>query len=286
MKKFSVLILVLFLSAPFSYGQFMERFEALNEVNIKGYIQPFGTSFGLAMNSGGFYTADIPKYFGFSIGVKGLYILIPESDKTFTPTLSQGYNPGEVATIYGDKGGYFSGPNGYQVTPPGLNRSAIPSAYPQVTASLLGTEVLLRFLPKTKFSDEHEFNLLGLGLRHSISSYMPMSPVDVAFQVLYNRFEISNLMESTNLAFNIHASKSCAVLTPYIGLQYETSTLDLNYTYRPPIGNPQEISVSLDADNSFRGIVGASLNFVFIVFNIDVGFSSQTVLTSGLTFAF
>jgi hypothetical protein len=287
MKKFSVLILVLFLSAPLSYSQFMERFEALNEVNIVEYAKPFSTSFGLAMNSSGFYTADIPSIFGFSIGFRAMYIMVPEDDKTFTPVLSAGYNPGEVATIYGDKGGAFAGPNGYQVTPPGLNKSAMPMAYPQVTVSLMGTELLLRYLPTIKFSDEHDVSMLGVGLRHQISQYIPMSPVDVAVQILYNNMEISNLMESTNLAFNIHASKTFAIITPYVGLQYESSSIDLDYTYKPDPEIPsldQRINVTLDGANSFRGIIGTSLGLGFLALNIDVGFSSQTVLTAGLTF--
>jgi hypothetical protein len=289
MKKFSVLILVLFLSAPLSYSQFMERFEALNDVNIVGYAKPFSTSFGLAMNSGGFHTADIPSLFGFSFGFRAMYIMIPEGDKTFTPVLSAGYTSGEAATIYGDKGGAFAGPNGYQVTPPGLNQSAVPMAYPQITFSLMGTELLLRYLPTVKFSDEHEISMLGVGLRHQVSQYLPLFPVDVAVQVLYNNLEITNLVESTNLAFNIHASKTFAIITPYIGLQYESSSLDLDYTYKPDAEFPeldQRLKVTLDGDNSFRGIIGTSLGLGFFALNIDVGFSSQTVLTAGLTFGF
>lgn len=289
MKKLSVLFLVLFLTAPLSYSQFMERFEALNDVNIIGYAKPFSTSFGLAMNSGGFYTADIPALFGFSIGFRGMYILIPEDEKTFTPVLSAGYNPGEVATIYGDKGGAFAGPNGYQVTPPGLNKSSIPMAYPQVTVSFMGTEVLLRYLPTVKFSDEHDVSMFGIGVRHNFSQYIPLFPVDVAVQVLYNTMEISNLMESDNLAFNIHASKTFAVITPYIGLQYESSSIDLDYTYKPEPGVPaldQRLKVTLDGENSFRAIIGTSLSLGFFALNVDVGFSKQTVLTGGLTFGF
>jgi hypothetical protein len=289
MKKFSVLFFFLIFFTPLSFGQYLERFEALNDVNIQDYARPFVNTFGLSMNSGGFYSASIPSIFGFSIGVRGMYILIPEESKTYTPTLSPGYSPGEVATIYGHKGGYFAGPNGYQVTPPGLNKSAVPMAYPQATVSLLGTEVLLRYLPDVKFSDEHDINMLGVGVRHSITQYIPMSPVDVAVQILYNRFEVSNLMESSNLAFNIHASKSFVVFTPYIGLQYESTSLDIDYTYKPDpdLGlSDQRLNVTIDGDNAFRGVIGASLDFVFLVFNFDVSLSTQTVLTGGLTFAF
>jgi hypothetical protein len=289
MKKLSVLLLALFMFTPITYGQFLDRFEALNEVNIKGYAQPFGTTFGLAMNSGGFYTADIPSVFGFSFGIKGMYILIPDDNKFFTPTLSPGYNPTEVATIYGDKGGAFAGPGGYQTTPPGLNVTGVPLAYPQVTFSFMGTELLVRYLPDIKISNEDKLNMLGLGVRHSISQYFPLFPVDMAVQVLYNKFEITNLLTSTNLAFNVHASKTFAIVTPYIGLQYESSSLDLDYTYKPEFGSTaleQRIQVTLDGDNSFRGIIGTSFNLVFLVLNFDVGLSTQTVLTGGLTFAF
>ena len=289
MKRVPTVFLFLIFCSSLSFGQFTERFEALNETNLKGYATPFATSFGLAMNSGGFYTADIPSFFGLSISLRGMYMLIPEDQKKFTPVLSGGYTTKEVSTIYGDKGGVFAGPNGYQVTPPGLDISAIPLAYPQVTVSFMGTEVLLRLLPKVKFSREHDVNLLGVGVRHNISQYIPLMPVDIAAQVLYNKLEISNLMESKNLAFNIHASKTFAIITPYVGLQYESSSMDIDYTYKPVPDDQtfdQRLKVSLDGDNSFRAVVGASLNLLFLVINADAGFSTQTVLSAGITLAF
>ncbi len=220
MKKIFPVFLFLVINSSLLFGQFLERFEALNETNLKEYAKPFATTFGLAMNSGGYYSADIPSLFGFSISFRGMYILIPDDQKTFTPVFSSGYTAREVPSIYGEKkGGIFPGPNGYQVTPPGLDVSALPMAYPQVTLSFMGTEVI----------------------------------------------------------------------TPYVGLQYETSSLDIDYTYKPDPEHPelnQRLKVSLDGDNSFRAVVGTSLNLAFLVLNIDAGLSAQTVLSAGLTFAF
>lgn len=290
MKKIFTVFLFLIINSSLIFGQFLERFEALNETNLKEYATPFATTFGLAMNSGGYYSADIPSLFGFSISFRGMYILIPDDQKTFTPVFSSGYTTKEVPSIYGEeKGGIFPGPDGYQVTPPGLDISALPMAYPQVTLSFMGTEVLLRLLPKVQFSEEHDVSLLGVGVRHNFSQYIPLIPVDIAAQVLYNKFEISDLMESANLAFNVHASKTFAVITPYIGLQYETSSLDIDYTYKPDPERPelnQRLKVSMDGDNSFRAVVGTSLSLAFLVVNIDASLSAQTVLSAGLTFAF
>jgi hypothetical protein len=288
MKKISIVFL--FLIAPLTFSQFQDRFETLNETNIKAYATPFATSFGLAMNSGSFYKADVPSLFGFSIGFRGMYLLIPESQKTFTPVLPEYYNPKEVATIWGDKGGAFAGPNGYEVTQPGFNRSAVPFALPQITLSFMGTEAMFRILPEVTISGDDKVSMYGFGIKHEISRYFPLMPLDVAVQVLYNKFEISSLMNATNFAVNAHASKTFAVVTPYVGLQYESSSMDLKYDYRPGLDPNaavvRTIAVSLDGDNSFRGIIGAALELGFLVFNADVAFSSQTVLTGGLTFAF
>jgi hypothetical protein len=288
MKKLTVFMFLFILCAPFTHSQFLERFESLNETNLKGYATPFATTFGMAMNSGGFHSASIPTLFGFSFGIKGMWIIIPEDQKTFTPVLP-GYQVAEVASIYGDKGGAFFGPNGPQITPPGINKSGLPMAYPQVTASLLGTEVLLRFLPAVEMSDDHDISMFGIGVRHTVSRYVPLFPVDVAVQVLYNTFEISNLMKSDNLAFNVHASKTFAIITPYIGLQYENSDLEIDYTYDPPDYTglaAERLKVELEGDNNFRGIIGFSLGLGFLVFNADVNLSSQTLFSGGLTFAF
>lgn len=294
MKKLLTFFVLFILCSSSLLSQVEDRFAALTEKNVKMYAQPFATAFGTAMNSGGYHSASVADLFGFSISFQGMYMLIPDDDQTFTPVLPDGYTSGPTATIFGDKGAAYAGPAGYITTPPGINISAMPMALPQISVSFLGSEILFRYLPEIEISNSGEkISMLGLGAKHSISRYIPLIPVDVAVQLLYNKLEITNLLESKNLAFNAHVSKTLGVFIPYFGLQYESSTLDLSYTIKgdPASGDPElrqdnKVSVSLDGDNTFRATLGAALKLAVIVLNADVNLGAQTTFTGGLSFEF
>src|SRR3989304_4489740 len=264
MQKLLTFLVLFILCSSGVFSQVEDRFAALNETNVKLYAQPFATAFGTAMNSGGSHSASIPS----------------------------GYTTGPSATIFGDKGSAYAGPAGYITTPPGIDLSEVPMAIPQIGASLLGTEVILRYLPDIDVG-EKKLGLFGIGVKHSVSRYIPLVPIDVAVQVFYNTFKITDLIDVKNLAFNAHASKTFGVLTPYFGLQYESTSLDLTYKINgdPASGDPalqsdKNVSVSLDGDNNFRATLGASLKLAVIVLNADVSLGSQTVFGGGLSFEF
>jgi hypothetical protein len=221
--------------------------------------------------------------------------MVPDDQLTFTPQLPDGYVSNKTTpTIYGKKAGaYYAGPNGYITLPPGIDVTSVPVAFPQIGASLLGTEVILRYLPEVDITDENKVSLFGIGVKHNVTRYIPLVPVDVSVQLLYNTFTVSNLIDVNNIAFNAHASKTFGVITPYFGLQYESTTVDLDYTISgdPNSGDPslrqdKDVKVSIDGDNSFRATLGASLKLAIIVLNIDYSISSQSILSGGLTFEF
>lgn len=271
-----------------------DRFSQLNSENVKGYATPLVTTLGMGINSGGFHSASVAKTFGFSISLKGMMITVPNDQLTFKPSLPDGYNSDENApTFWGEKGGNsYLGPNGYVSLPGGIDEQSIPFAMPQVALSFLGTEVMLRFIPTIKAGDE-EINFFGVGVKHSVSQYIPLLPLDIAVQGIYNKVKFSDIVEGTNLAFNVHASKSFGIIALYSGLQYESSTFDLNYTIQgdPNSGDPtlrqdKDISAEVDGDNNFRFIVGGALKLAVIVINADINLGSQTVFTTGLSFEF
>jgi len=293
-KKILTFFVLSILCSGSVFSQVEDRFAALNETNVKLYAQPFATAFGTAMNSAGYHSASVADLFGFSISFQGMYILIPDDQLTYSPSLPSGYTTGPSATIFGDKGSAYAGPAGYITTPPGVNVSAMPMALPQISLSFIGTEVMFRYLPEIELGNKGEkLSLFGIGAKHSVSRYIPLIPIDVAVQVLYNKLEITNLVESKNLAFNAHASKTFGILSPYFGLQFESSSLDLTYEINgdPLSGDPalqvdKKVSVSLDGDNSFRATLGACLKLAVIVLNADVSLGSQTTFSGGLSFEF
>jgi hypothetical protein len=292
-KKLTFVVVIFCLITGKAFSQLDDRFGSIDENDIINYAKPMVTTLGTGLNSGGFHTAEVAKIFGFSIGIKAMMIFIPNDQMTFNPKLPAGYRSGQPsATIWGDKGGIYSGPFGFVTYPDGFNQTSIPFGVPQAAISTFGTELLVRFIPSIKIN-ENEFNFLGIGVKHSISQWIPLIPVDVAVQVLYNKLEVTNLISSTNLAFNAHASKSLGVFTAYGGLQYESSNFKLDYTINgdPASGNPllrndRKISVDINGDNRFRIVIGGALNLAFLTLSADYSLGSQSVFTGGLTFGF
>jgi hypothetical protein len=291
MKRcFSFIVISLCLSSPL-FAQLEDRFGFFTESEITEYARPFGTTLGMAFNSGSYHTADVADFFGFSISFRGMYILIPDDDLTFTPDLPQGYSAEQkTATIYGNEGAAYYGPQGFIVYPQGIGESSIPAVLPQIAGSFLGTEVMLRYLPSISLgTGDEELSMFGIGLKHSISRYIPLLPIDVAVQLLYNNLEITGVMDITAYAVNAHASKTFGLFTLYGGLQYESSTFDLEYNFTNPSNLPvpeRNIKVSIDGDNNFRGTLGGSVKLAVIALNLDYSLGAQSVFSGGLTFEF
>lgn len=289
MKK----VLFFFLLAAGSLSaQIEDRLSYLTESEATKYVTPLATTLGVAFNSASYIDADIPSLFGFSFSIRAMGIIIPEDDKTFIPDAITGYDKTKsTATFYGAEGTYYAGIDGYQVYPPGIDESFIPLGYPQITLSLLGTELLVRGLPEVTIA-EQKVSMLGLGVSHSISRYIPLLPVDIAAQILYNKFTIKDILDVKNIAFNVHASRSFGLFTAYGGLQYENTSFDLTYTYkqRDPL-NPNEylekdFDLNAKGDNNFRVTLGGAISLAFLQINADVNLGAQTAFTSGLTFSF
>ncbi|HEX3072951.1 MAG TPA: DUF6588 family protein [Ignavibacteriales bacterium] len=285
MNKITIVIFTVLLFTSAVNAQLEDRLNILDESEVKNFARPLVTSFTSGMSAGAFNTAAVPKYFGFSIGVRAMYIFIPDDQRSFTPNLPDGYLVDKDApTIYGPETGVTyigGGSNPPIVYPGGLDLKAFPIAFPQVTLSFFSTELLFRYVPLPL--DDEDLTLLGLGLKHDVGQYIPLLPLDLAVQVLYNKLEVSDIVDATHMAYGLIASKSFALLTVYGGIQYETSSFDFSYEFTEENRN---INVEIEGDNDVRGVLGLALNFPFIVINADYSLGAQNVLSTGLSLQF
>lgn len=289
-KLYTVFFSVLLFSAS-TFGQIEDRLSYLLDSDVKQYVQPFVNSVSTALNSSMYHSASVSDLVGFSIGFQGMFVFVPDDQLRFTPTgLPAGYSADHnTATIFGGDGAYYNGPYGYITYPSGLEDvKNIPMIIPQIGISVLGTEALFRYFPKI---DVGETNLgyFGIGIKHEISRYFPMLPLDIAAQVFYSKLEVEKYMTSKNLSINLIASKTFAILCVYGGLQIESSTMDLTYTFTDPnnIGiGERDINLSIDGDNSFRFTAGFALELGFFVLNADYGLGNQSVVNGGFSFEF
>ena len=254
------------------------KLKELAEDNAKGYMQPFATALGTAINSGLYHTAKIHRIPGFDFGLRAMVVDVPTEGLTYTSALET-----ESSTVFGAKD------SADPLLPGGLDKTRVPFVVAQVTIGLfMGTEINIRYLPEIEISDDiGKIDLTGFGLSHSIDQYMPVPlPLLPKLSVGYMRqeFNVGDILTSTHTAFNIRLSKSVPLLTVYLGAQIESTDMDLTYTENI---TKTEVNVSLEGDNSFRYTGGLRLSiFPLIGINADYSAGEYNAVNIGLTFSF
>lgn len=283
----------------------------------EAYVAPAVNAFGMDLNSGLFHTAHVGGMLPFGlnlyVGVQVGNTLISSSDKTFdltyrgqtkytdpfgvTHTDSATFSVTGAPTIFGSKQA-----GTLKVTPDNplypqdsmstigglVNTSIAPLPIPQLgLGSLFGTDVMVRWLPSIKISNYGKLQLFGWGLRHSVSQYIPLIPIDIAVQLGFQNFSIkdtagNNVFKASTFAANLEVSKTFAIITLYGGLQLESSKVDINYTFTPSGQSPQSISFSLNGKNKFRALIGLNLGLGPLTINADYNLGSVNALNAGL----
>ncbi|PEN14607.1 hypothetical protein CRI94_06185 [Longibacter salinarum] len=281
------------------------------------YVQPVSDAFGAGMNSAMFRTADagggILPGVDVYVGVSVTGALMASSDRSFLPQnqtltvdgreLRFDYSNGRVPTAFGetktpsatvDITDVGTGQTTNVQLPPGIvNTPVAPLVIPQLgVGTAFGTDVMLRYLPRTRLKSYGTVGVFGLGVRHSISQYIPMSPVDIAVQGAYNSISLEDknvegdVLDASGYAFNLQVSKSLPVLpvTFYSGLQYETFDASYAYTFQPQNSNIDPVSFTLDqeASNKVRGVAGVTITLAVVRINADYSLSGNDVVTVGM----
>ncbi|HLX12732.1 MAG TPA: DUF6588 family protein [Bacteroidota bacterium] len=289
----------------------------------QSYLQPIGDAFGADINSGFFHTAHIESGFHLYFGIKGFAANVPDADKTMSfdyndpnavvtdPTtgLTVYQGPAHVhaqgPSVFGSKDvrgtatfKYTDLTGTHTVTDSTISglvdASIIPLGMPQVTVgSIFGTDFTLRYIPSISLGDYGSIGFWGFGVRHSISQYLGNSiPVDIAVQLAWQSLTIqdstgANILKTSAFLANAEVSKSFSILTLYGALQKESSSMDISYKFKSPDGSITEpIAFSLDAKNTFRVVVGATLGLGPLTLNADYDAGSTTIYSGGLGFSF
>ena len=290
MNKLYIFVLFLMFTG-YSSAQIGDSFQ-LPSSEVEKYATPLATWSGTYFNSAGYYTASVPKTFGFKLSLVGMMIFIPEEQRTFDVSPYDGYTGSEKsATFFGEKGAAVLGPDDFIIYPPGINMSSVPAGIPQIAFSFIGVEAMLRYFPKLDIGDV-EVNLLGWGLKYNFSQLIPGLPLDIAAQILFNNFEAihpDTEIKTSNMAFNVHASKSFGALIVYGGLQYESTNMDYSYTFESldiPELDGERIDISVAGENNMRLTLGVAVKVAVLAFNVDYNIGSQNALVAGINFEF
>lgn len=282
----------------------IELISEVGEDLLEDYSRPLVESYAVAMGSGWYNTAKSHKLLGFDVGVRFMYIQVPEYAKYFTAEslLVIGLKPDStglettfvtvesLATIFGRKGKqeHWLEPGQLGVPPAmpgGLGVDGMPFLLPQASVGLpFGFELTARYIPWPFKGTTVQF--LGLGITAGLTSLpvLQMLPVDIAVQGFFQKVMIGDAMNSNTWGGNLHVSKTVAMLTPYAGIGFDNTTMNFDYTFTASVpkfdvGPPPrvysdtlEIPVKFGYSSgvSWRGVVGARLKFGLMFVNADI----------------
>jgi hypothetical protein len=299
MKKRSTLLLVLmvglvlFLAFPRMVPAqgIKDAVEELTGNNGKGYLQPLFDSFANNLNSGIYTSAAIPRVgLHLRLNIVAMGTIIRDKDRTFTGVAPTPYSqkPVKTATVFGDKGAVVDGPGvSYHFQSGQIAGDFFPFAVPQLEiGSILGTIARVRFfsakLPGESGNNLGTIKLIGYGIQHSLSQYIPFCPVDISAGFLAQSFDIGDIMKCKTLNLGLQVSKSFSMLMLFGGANFESGTMKVSYDYQGKVA-AEKIKFELDSKTSFRFHMGAGLNMpgVFLSGAIYLGPQLSTMVGVG-----
>lgn len=175
-----------------------------------------------------------------------------------------------------------------------LQTNIVPAAIPQLRiGSVLGTDIMVRWVPRIDVTDVGTVGMFGMGVRHSLSQYIPLSPVSVAVQVAWQHLGVDDLEEqdllgASTFAAGIAVSHELGMLTLFGGLQTERSTLDVSYqleTESEEVG-PVPVSFRAVGASRGRGTAGAGLRMGPVRLHGSYSIGRVNVVRFGFGFAY
>jgi hypothetical protein len=252
------------------------------------YLQPLADTFGANINSGLFQSAHIDRFgFHFSIGLVAMVAPVSDEQKTFIAVPEDDFNPPagtELPTIFGQEEG-VEVPGVDEPIPGAWETDWVPLAVPQLTlGSVMGTELTFRWFKTSVDEEVGDIKLFGWGIRHSISQYIPLMPVDIAVGYFRQTFDVGDLVDARASYLGLQASMSIGVLCFYGGLGFESSSLDIAYTYEDEDGEETDVAFELDGKNATRFTIGLALNLPVVKFFVDYSLAKQQTASAGISF--
>ncbi|MCU7496589.1 MAG: hypothetical protein HF314_05985 [Ignavibacteria bacterium] len=174
------------------------------------------------------------------------------------------------------------------------NLPILPFAAPQLTlGTLYGTQMILRYLPPTKISEDlGKADYFGIGLQHNIGVWMAL-PLDITLGYFTQWLKVGDALKSRAEEYGIYASKTLEPgilsLTPYAGFSVQNSTMDVSYDYLYQSGGievPTDVSFQLKGENSAKLALGLALRLSVVSLNFDYNIAKFSSISGGLSFLF
>ncbi|MDM7926586.1 MAG: hypothetical protein QUS35_11280 [bacterium] len=291
-KLLSVLV-ILAVVAPVHAGEVEDFVSKYTGENGEGYMQPLADAFGASLNSGLYHDARISRVrIRLYVGMEAMMATVGPDQKTFKAK-TENFSPEqtvEAPTLFGkNEPVTVTGTGGTVYTfPGGMNFKRLPIAVPQATiGGIAGTDLTVRWFATSSAKDLGDIKLMGWGVRHSLSQYMPLLPlVDIAAGYYSQSFKVGDIVDAKATLISLQASVTKTVLVVYGGVGFESSKLDVAYEHNEAGSEPVKIGFELEGKNKMRMTVGAGLNLPGINIHGEYNIGTQSVLSAGFGFRF
>jgi hypothetical protein len=309
MKKL-ILLTAFFLflnNSLFAQGDLGTVLQKVGKDYAERYLSPFTTGLGINLNSGfmGGFTpsgySKIPIIPHVYAGVKFCGVMMKNNDKFFdlgftTDTIINGtkytinWKVDDAPTVFGNsapataKATFMGQPIEKKLIGGVEDTKFVPLVIPQIgVGTIFGTDIIFRTVPGIKVGDYGSFKLFGGAIRHNIGSYAKI-PFDIAVQFGIQSFGIKDVnnnkfIDANSMFVNLQINKSFPIVSVYLGGQYESYNVDVNYKTGSTV-----ISFSQKGDNHFRGIAGATVALGPGRFNADLNFATTFAFSVGFGF--
>lgn len=282
-----------------------EKIKSVSEDLLAGYTEPLVDAFGTGVATGLFHTARSHQLLGFDIGVRTMFIQIPDLARYFSGQVLVCSLAGNdlvydslvldsISTIFGPSEETVIPTTGNQVgippeIPRGFNVSLVPLIMPQLNVGLIyGTELAIRYIP---FSYKgSRLNFLGIGIKQHLNrlpgvATLPI-PIDIAVGGAIQNLGLADslnetIMSSRTWSLQAIASKNLTVLEPLIGAGLENTTVTFNYEFEYDIPDtinnvPEDriralrtVNIELDGKTDTRVFVGFNLKLAVFYLHYD-----------------
>ena len=274
-KKIFIIVTVLCFSVLLNAQGLAERLESLSKENARGYMSPFADAVGAGLNSGLYNSAKTLKpIIGFNVKVNTVMLSIPSSDKTYiakSPDPNIWADNVETSTIFGKrerkKLTYLGGNTNLDIPLYGgldMNNFYLPSV--SLSYGLpMGIELMARYMPEIEPGKAiGKISFWGAGVKYDIDQHIPV-PIpflNIAAQSVYQQMTIGSVADMSTIAFNLLASANFPFIGFYGGIGYESSTLDVGYTFKSKDENaePTRVNLKIDSENDMKMTVGVKLS--------------------------
>ena len=177
----------------------------------------------------------------------------------------------------------------------GSNVSMMPSATPQLKiGTVYGTQAIVRFLPSYDIKDAGKFKFFGFGLQHNPGLWFSTPlPVDISVGFLTQSMKLGNIIKFNASSYGVNVGKKFGTgpvsVTPYAGLIFEKSKLDVTYTDTLQTSTGKQvanINFALDGENTFKANIGAQIHLAALDIVAEYNLGKYSTLTGMIGFSF